>query len=324
MPDPGYLGLIRWGAGAGCPCAAVSGAWRVVQAYKVHQGWPYYQEDGALNACLTLSPYGPEMASYGSTRSMDRWTGLSTGAPLLTPSGDFDWLPAGARAIDIISGAGGSLLLTDPYTLATLQADCATILDHPSAHPIGLAERTVHAARVAETATSAQVTAPFNVAGYTDAWAPARHFLGQDQCVPYIPALVPAPVDGRIVVASAHDPRFGASNTVFDLRTAYRRSDHCRRERLWVGAQGFFSVTRSIVRATWFGGEEVLAGPSVEYFYNQSGWLVVDSGAIPDAWEPYGATLQIQGTATVRLGVAPPSGTPYTTVSGPGGGAASC
>lgn len=324
MPDPTFLGLVRFGAGTGCPCGTVTGAWRVVQAVKIHQGWPYYQEDGALNACLTLSPYGVDLASYGGTRAMDRWSGISSGSPLSTRSEDFSWVAAGARAIDSVGAAGGSLLLTDPYTFSQLQADAAAILDSSEAHPIGLAERTFHVARVAETASSCEVTAPILEAGYTDIWAPARHFSGEPQCETYVPAIVSGPVDGRIEVASGADPRFSGSSTQFDLRTTYKRHRSCQRERLWIGRRGFFSVTRSVRRQTWFSGEEVLASEATAYFYNQGGWLVVDSGAFDDAWESAGIQFEIRQYAEVRIGAVPPAGVGYTTISGPGGGGASC
>lgn len=324
MPDPVHLGLVRFGAGTGCPCSNVTGAWRVVQAVKIQQGWPYYLEDGALNACLTLSPYGPDLTGYGSTRAMDRWSGLSTGSPLTTRSEDFDWVAAGARAIDSVGGAGGALLLTDPYTFGQLQADCATVLDSPDAHPIGLAERTFHVARVAETGTSSQVTAPITAAGYLDVWAPPGHFVGEPQCETYNPALIPGPVDGRIVVASGSDPRFSGSSTQFDLITTYKRGRSCVRERLWIGMRGYFSVTRSVRRGTWFSGEEVLASSPKEYFFNQAGWLVVDSGAFDDAWESAATVFEIRQYAAVRIGDVPPAGVGYTTISGPGGGGATC
>lgn len=324
MPDPGYLGLVRFGAGTGCPCSNVTGAWRVVRAVKIQQGWPYYLEDGALNACLTLSPYGPDLTGYGSTRAMDRWSGLSTGSPLTTRSEDFDWVAAGARALDSVGGAGGTLLLTDPYTFGQLQADCATILDSPEAHPIGLAEQAMHVARVAETASSAAVTAPYTVSGYSDEWAPARHFAGEPQCLTYAPALVPGPVDGRIVVAIEAGANHTGSNTQFDLSSTYKRGRSCVRERLWIGRRGFYSVTRSVRRAVWFGAEEVLASSPTEYFYNQSGWLVVDSGAFDDAWESAATTAEIRQYAVVRIGAVPPAGVGYTTISGPGGGGSSC
>lgn len=324
MPDPApaFLGLVRFGAGDGCPCSSVSGGWRVVQGRKIHQGWPYYIEDGALNACLSLDAYGPALADWAGSRAMDRWSGLSTGSPILTPSGTLGWSASGARAIDASNFGGGSLVLGSVYTFAALQEDCLKILDSPLAHPIGLAERRFHVARVAEAATSAVPTAPFNVTGYVDEWAPRNHFSGQANCVPAYP-VIPGPVDGRIVVLEEPGRAFTTPNR-WDIRTEYLRHSYASRERLWVGTQGFFSVTRSIRRLTWFSSEEVLASSPREYFFNQAGWLVVDSGAIADAWESYATTTAVYGYAEVRVGDRPPSGVAYTTITGPGAGGSSC
>lgn len=321
MPDPAFIGLVRFGAGAGCPCSSVSGGWRVVQARKIHQGWPYYIEDGAMNACLNLDAYGPALTDWAGARVMDRWTGLSSGSPVLTPSGTFGWSASGARALDAANFGGGSLVLGSVYSFAGLQEDCLAILNSPVAHPIGLAERRFHVARVAEVETSAVVTAPFNVSGYLDEWAPRNHFAGQAHCVPAYP-VVPGPVDGRIVVLE--EPGRGFTSTRFDIRTEYKRHAFASRERLWIGTQGYFSVTRSVRRLAWFGGEEVLASYPRQYFLNQSGWLVVDSGALPDAWEPFATPTSIYGYAEVRIGDVPPSGVGYTTLIGPGSGGTSC
>jgi hypothetical protein len=319
MAEPEYIGKIRFGAGPGCPCEALEG-WRVVQAVKVHQAWPYYQDDGNMNCWLQLTSDGFGAAS--GVRLLDPWTGLSSGGPLVLPSGDFAYANAenGTFIPLVDSGTSeriGGHSLSERYSLAALEAHADIIHGNLAAHPLTLAPGRDYIAAVAETETSYRTITPQTVGGLMDAWAPTRHSAGEPDCVPY--GLVPAPVDGRVVVSRGPG---GRTPPQWHLQATYKRGSRYTRDRLLVGHTGYYSIETWVAGGLF--GQTIFVAPILTWYRHKGGWLDIYAPHIPVGLEPQAEYFLIASAATVTLGGQPPGGVPVTETQGFGGGGGGC
>ena len=143
MPDPTFLGLVRFGGGPGCPCGGPIQGWRKVRAYKARHGWPLFDSE-TVEAYLTQEVSGEGIGSYGATRTINPLTGLSDGAPWVYVPGQGDWfpdvgyflmepspavLPIGKhRDSEFDQVQVGQVTLSNPYTFGRLQSDLSEIL----------------------------------------------------------------------------------------------------------------------------------------------------------------------------------------------------
>lgn len=327
MVPPGrmsdYLGFVRLGAGPGCPCAAEV-SWRLIQAAKSGQGWPYFTGPGSGLRFRTLTLDGAAFGAAAGPRTIDRLTGLSSGTRYT------DWAGI-ARTNDlrtrqlVVRGqesAPGAILLSDPYDLATLHQDCATIFDDPAAHPILVPPSGYYAAARAEVETSSglnPISDPM----------PPRHFAGDPECIPW--ANLPGPVDGRVIV----NPTAGIGSvkgittdgrSTWQIWSAAIGGRIYYLHRLWItGHRGFYSRSDTFRTFNPFGGGPgaVILDLGKRYYRHRGGPLDIRSLPIAETYGPTTDGEQIYAVSVIQLGDAPPPPGDYLD-TGTDGLAASC
>lgn len=342
MPDPTFLGLVRFGGGPGCPCGGPIQGWRKVRAYKARHGWPLFDSE-TFEAYLTQEVSGEGIGSYGATRTINPLTGLSDGAPWVYVPGQGDWFPDVGYFLMEPSPAVlpigkhqnsefdqvqvGQVTLSNPYTFGRLQSDLSEILFSEPANPMGRPSGSV------TLAARAEVSLPIDVArqepGSTSAvaYAPRGRFDSQGDAA--IVRWEPAPanqsraINGGIYVhPTGSQWDLESQDTVrriYRLRTQYLRGG--------VGRRGFYSRERGLLSFSGFYsiqdvlsvqniGEEVLDDSGRVYYRHTGPYLDITSPDIPEHqhWETLMTLVR-----TIRLGDVPPGGTPYQESSWAGG-----
>lgn len=346
MPNPTFLGLVKFGAGNGCACGGPLQGWRKIRAWKGQHGWPLLGL-AEFGAYLRQEVSGEGAGSFVATRVIDRQTGLSSGAPFVWIPGDEPRFPAdgnfllesegNAYPIARITDEGtyqrtGRISISDQYTFSDLKGDLETILNSLEASPL------VHPAgsvtMVARSEADEGIGRALVVSGSTSAvfFAPRGRFLGNRECrTRMFEVTVPGPPakpSGAIYTrAGGTEWDIESQNTAtrtYKLRTTYLRGGDGRqgsysKERGFLSFSGFLSV-RDVL--TWGGFQETtLIDTGKVYFRNVGPYMDIPSPDIPDSLE---RGLPMHFIRTIKLGDNPPGGIGYQESGWSRGGTAGC
>lgn len=329
-----FLGLIRFGVDDDCPCATPASS-VVVRAWKQHQGWNGFDSSGGTFAAyLTATPAGALFGGAGA-RTINRLTGASSGSYLdVNPGGS----KTGSSTYDVgdflltnpdppYDDITGTVTLSSPYTLSTIQADVDDILADAAAHPAGMADGTWNIARRAEVVSSTTGSFPES-SGFLRRYLAHYRFPGDADHETWWDAS--STVDGAIAVSDETDPFVdhysadadrveGTGGSIYKIVTGWKKGAWYYRERAFIPCTGYYSARQYVTVANGGGGETLISSTSKTYFYHAGGYVDVRSPHLSAGDEDagsYGGAFDLFREVRVYLYIqrsdTPPGGTSYT------------